>query len=75
MGKLNIKTIEIKEQIINDETTGLMLIFSASPTGQESRLQLIGECLPFGNRDYQFNRKGELVGTGTGLDGCECKDD
>jgi len=64
------KTTKIKEQIIDDKVTDLMLVFRVTPSG-ESRLHLIGSILPFGNRDFQFNNEGELVGTGTGL--CSCK--
>lgn len=68
MIKPKAKAIKIKEQCTNDLPTGLMLIFRATPNG-EARLHLIGEALPFGNRDFQFDMKGGLVGTGTGLEG------
>ena len=74
MLKPNAKTAKIKEQIINDRATALMLIFSIAPSGKEYRLQLVGDCLPFGNRDFQFNEEGELVGAGTGLCDCELDD-
>ncbi|MDH5695235.1 MAG: hypothetical protein OEZ00_01305 [Dehalococcoidia bacterium] len=70
MLKPNTKVLKIKEQFINDDVTGLLLIFRVTPDG-EARLHLIGDILPFGNRDFQFNKDGELVGTGTGL--CPCK--
>ena len=66
MIKPNAKTLNIKEQLIDDPVTGLMLIFRVTPSG-EGRLHLSGSILPFGNRDFQFGSKGELVGTGTGL--------
>ena len=65
----NAKEIKIKEQIINDLSTGLMLTFRLTPSG-EPQLHLIGDILPFGNRDFQFNANGELIGTGTGTYGC-----
>lgn len=49
-------------------TTGLMLVFRLTPSG-ESRLHLVGDILPFGNRDFQFGTDGELVRTGTGTCG------
>ena len=70
MLKPNAKTVKIKEQFIDDAVTGLMLIFRVTPDG-EARLHLSGSILPFGNRDFQFDKNGELVGTGTGL--CSCK--
>jgi hypothetical protein len=66
----NAKTVKIKEQVINDLATGLTLIFEVTPSGEEARVRLIGPALPFGNRDFQFNKEGELVGAGTGLSGC-----
>ena len=66
MLKVNAKTLNIKEQIINDVGTDLMLIFRVTPSG-EARLRLIGDCLPFGNRDFQFDKDGELAGTGTSI--------
>ncbi|MBA7624975.1 hypothetical protein ES703_32395 [subsurface metagenome] len=64
----NAKTVKIKEQIIDDPATGLMVVFRLTPSG-ESRLHLVGDILPFGNRDFQFGADGELVGTGTGTCG------
>ena len=71
MLKVNAQTLKIKEQLINDLVTGLTLIFRVAPNG-EAQLQLLGDNLPFGNRDFQFNRDGELIGTGTGVRNC-CK--
>lgn len=68
---LQAKTLKIKEQIINDLVTDLMLIFEVTPDG-EGRLHLIGDNLLFGNRDFQFDYNGGLVGTGTGLGSCNC---
>jgi len=70
MLKSNAKTVKIKEQVINDAVTGLMLIFRVTDSG-EARLHLISSTLPFGNRDFQFSEDGKLAGTGTGL--CRCK--
>ena len=70
MLKPSATTLQIKEQIINDLVTDLMLIFRVTSDG-EAHIQLLGDNLPFGNRDFQFGKNGELVGTGTGL--CPCK--
>lgn len=72
MLKRNAKTLRVKEQFIDDAVTGLMLTFRVTPSG-EARLHLSGSILPFGNRDFQFNKDGEIVGTGTGF--CKCKFD
>ena len=69
MIKPNAKECHIKEQLIDDPVTGLMLIFRVTPSG-EARLHLIGTSLPFGNRDFQFDKDGVLAGTGTGLSSC-----
>lgn len=74
MLKLNAKTLHIKEQVINDLVTELTLFFSVTPDG-EARLKVIGDNLPFGNRDFQFDKNGELAGTGTGLCSCKYKPD
>ena len=70
----NAKTIKIKEQMINDVVTDLMLVFRVTSSG-EACLHLVGSILPFGNRDFEFNVDGELVGTGTGLCPCKTGDD
>ena len=68
MLKPNAKTAQIKEQLIDDPVTGLTLIFRVTSIG-EARLHIIGNCLPFGNRDFQFDIDGKLAGTGTGFSG------
>ncbi|MBA7648623.1 hypothetical protein ES703_56411 [subsurface metagenome] len=70
MLRQNAKTLKLKEQVINDVVTNLMLIFRVTPSG-EPRLHLIGDNLPFGNRDFQFSKDGKLVGTGTGVYSCK----
>jgi hypothetical protein len=73
MLKQNAKTLYIKEQIINDLVTGLTLIFRVTPSG-EARLHLSGDVLPFGNRDFQFDKYGNEAGAGVGLcpNSCNC---
>ena len=73
MLRKNAKYVRIKEQVINDRATGLMILVRLTPSG-ESRLHLLGDILPFGNRDFQFNKDGELVGRGTGTSKCEILD-
>ena len=70
MLKPKAKNLCIKEQVINDEVTGLMLILRVTPDG-EARIHLLGAILPFGNRDFQFDRDGILAGTGTPLKVCK----
>ena len=65
MLKLNAKTLNIKEQVIPDLVTGMTLIFRVASNG-ESRLHIQGDKLPFGNRDFQFDKDGVLAGTGCG---------
>ena len=72
MLKPDAKTLNIKEQFVNDEVTGLILIFRVAPNG-EARLHIGGESLPFGNRDFQFDSNGELIGTGTSWGDCRVK--
>lgn len=67
--KKNAKTINVKQQAIKDLPTGLTIIFEVVSSG-EGRMRLCGSILPFGNRDFQFDSNGELVGTGTDLAGC-----
>lgn len=73
MLKQNAKTVKIKEQLINDPVTGLTLIFRVTSVG-EGRLHIIGDCLPFGNRDFMFDVDGVEAGTGTGFsNSCDTK--
>ena len=69
MLKTSDSPLVIKQQIIKDLPTGLTIIFEVVSSG-EGRMRLCGSTLPFGNRDFQFDSNGELVGTGTGLAGC-----
>ncbi len=69
----NAKMVKIKEQIINDLATGLMLVIRLTPSG-EPRLHLMGDILPFGNRDFQFDVNGELAGTGSSVHYCGDRD-
>lgn len=66
MLKNQAKTLKIKEQLINDPVTGLTLIFRVTPSG-EARLHLLGDILPFSNRNFQFDEDGNEAGAGVGL--------
>ena len=68
MLKQKAKTAHIKEQIRNDLVTVLTLILRVTPNG-EARLHILGDKLMFGNRDFQFDGDGVLVGTGTSVRG------
>jgi len=62
--------VEIQQQIINDvEVSGLSLTFWRTQTG-EARLRIEGDHLLFGNRDFQFDSNGHLVGVGTAAGSC-----
>jgi len=73
MIKPNAKTLNIKEQLIDDPVTGLMLMFRVTPNG-EARLHLVGDALPLGNRDFQFDVNGKLAGTGSSVHYCDDRD-
>ncbi len=65
--KPNGANVVVREQIIEDEVTGLTLKFERALNG-EGRLRLYGN-LSFGNRDFMFSQDGRLVGMGTAV--CE----
>jgi len=72
MIKPDAKTLHIKEQIINDQVTGITIILRVTPNG-EARIHLLCDSIPFGNRDFQFDKEGLLVGTGTSCSDCQTK--
>lgn len=57
----------IKEQIIEDRVMGLTFQFEILPNG-EARFRVLGD-LPFGNREFVFNKEGEKSGSGTATRG------
>jgi hypothetical protein len=57
----------IQEQSIRDVPSGITIDVWHVPGG-EGRIRLTGD-FPFGNRDFQFDEAGTLVGTGTALGG------
>lgn len=60
----------IKEQIIEDPVTGLIIQFEVMPSG-DTHLRLFGDSIEHGNRLLVFEG-GELSGSGTHLTGI-CK--
>jgi hypothetical protein len=67
--KPNASNWTIKEQIIEDAASGLMLQFEIAPDG-EPCLRIYGDALPFGNREVQFHRDGTEAGAGTATGLC-----
>lgn len=53
----------VKEQIIDDPASGLMIQFETGADGLP-RLRIFGE-LPFGNREFIFDPEGVEAGAGT----------
>ncbi len=66
------KLLKIKEQIIWNDSCGLTIQFQVTPDGKEFRVKLFGDILKYGNRDFQFNSEGELIGTGTAMQYPKC---
>ena len=60
--------VVLREQIIEDEVSGLTIMVELTKSG-EGRLRILGD-LSFGNRDFAFDPDGRLVGTGTSIHGC-----
>jgi hypothetical protein len=61
---------QVKEQLIDDDVSGLTLQFEVLPTG-EPILRLYGAHLPHGNRVIRFTRDGELQHMATSVLGLE----
>ena len=53
----------IREQIIEDEASGLVLQFECE--NGKSRLVIAGKALPFGNREILFDGEGREAAAGT----------
>ena len=54
---------QVREQIIEDEASGLTLQFECLDGGM--RLLIASKSLPFGNREIHFDREGCEAGAGT----------
>lgn len=61
----------IPEQIVDDPASGLSFQFEKAPDG-EMVLHVFGVSLPCGNRQFNFDKDGKLVGRGTSTVG-PCK--
>lgn len=61
--KPNGVVCKVREQIVEDPATGLILQFECA----EGRLRLViaGESLPFGNREILFDADGREAAAGT----------
>ncbi|HYD56293.1 MAG TPA: hypothetical protein VEB41_05255 [Burkholderiales bacterium] len=53
----------IREQIVEDPATGLVLQFECNDG--RPRLVIAGDSLPFGNREILFDAEGREAGAGT----------
>jgi len=61
--KPNAALCGIREQIIEDRATGLILQFECADG--KPRLVIAGESLPFGNREILFDQDGREAAAGT----------
>jgi hypothetical protein len=61
--KPNASTCSIKEQIIEDTASGLILQFERQ--NGRTRLVIAGRALPFGNREIVFDSEGREAAAGT----------
>ena len=62
--KPNGTTCAIKEQIVEDLASGLILQFECQ-NGGKTRLVIAGRSLPFGNREIIFDHEGREAAAGT----------
>lgn len=58
--------VNIQEQKIEDSTNDMTVEIIANDDGEASVI-LWSPNLPYGNREYQFNKNGQYVGAGTYL--------
>jgi len=61
--KPNGSLCSIREQIVEDVATGLVLQFECS--NGRTRLVIAGQALPFGNREIIFDHDGREAAAGT----------
>jgi len=66
----NNKVWTVRQQVIEDPASGLTIQFKLMPDGSP-RLCIFGD-LPFGNREFVFDKDGVEAGAGTALTG-PCK--
>ncbi len=58
----------IREQIVDDQASGLILQFERAEGS--TRLKIVGRSLPFGNREIVFDAEGREAAAGTLLRKC-----
>lgn len=63
--KPNGSVCEIREQIVEDVATGLILQFEC--IDGRPRVVIAGQALPYGNREILFDSEGREAGAGTVL--------
>ena len=61
--KPNGNICKVREQIVEDDASGLILQFECS--NGRTRLVIAGESLPFGNREILFDDDGREAAAGT----------
>jgi hypothetical protein len=61
--KPNGNLCNIREQIVEDEASGLTLLFECEDG--RPRLVIVGKALPFGNREILFDAEGKEAAAGT----------
>jgi hypothetical protein len=61
--KPNGNICEIREQIVEDPASGLILQFECKDG--RARIVIAGESLPYGNREILFDEEGREAGAGT----------
>ncbi|HEX2567304.1 MAG TPA: hypothetical protein VHL85_10630, partial [Burkholderiales bacterium] len=61
--KPNGALCSIREQIVEDPATGLILQFECQ--NNHTRLVIAGASLPFGNREIIFDKEGKEAAAGT----------
>ena len=61
--KPNGSVCEIREQIVEDVATGLILQFEC--IDGRPRVVIAGQALPYGNREILFDSEGREAGAGT----------
>jgi hypothetical protein len=61
--KPNGALCKVREQIVEDEASGLILQFECA--NGRTRLVIVGDALPFGNREILFDDEGREAAAGT----------
>jgi hypothetical protein len=61
--KPNGALCKVREQIVQDDASGLILQFECAKGGM--RLVIAGDALPFGNREILFDDQGREAAAGT----------